>query len=60
LQRINPQVQIIVMSGSVVNLESLVERLEESLPHQQTVKAFITKPFTSAELLQALTKIQIA
>jgi PAS domain S-box-containing protein len=60
LQRINPQVQTIVMSGSVVNLESLVERLEESLPHQQTVKAFITKPFTSAELLQALTKIQIA
>jgi PAS domain S-box-containing protein len=60
LQRINPQVQIIVMSGSVVNLESIVDRLGEIPIHQQTVKAFVTKPFTSAELLEALAKIQIA
>jgi PAS domain S-box-containing protein len=60
LQQINPQVQIIVMSGSVVNLESIVDRLGEIPIHQQTVKAFVTKPFTSAELLEALAKIQIA
>jgi CheY-like chemotaxis protein len=60
LQRINPQVQIIVMSGSVVNLESMVDRLGEIPIQQQTVKAFVTKPFTSAELLEALAKIQIS
>jgi PAS domain S-box-containing protein len=60
LQRINPQVQIIVMSGSVVNLESIVDAPGEPLPQVQTVKAFVTKPFTSAELLEALAKTQIA
>jgi PAS domain S-box-containing protein len=60
LQQINPQVQIIVMSGSVVNLESMVDRRGEIPIHQQTVKAFVTKPFTSAELLEALAKIQIS
>jgi PAS domain S-box-containing protein len=60
LQQINPQVQIIVMSGSVVNLESMVDRLGEIPIHRQTVKAFVTKPFTSAELLEALAKIQIS
>jgi PAS domain S-box-containing protein len=59
LQRINPQVPIIVMSGSVVNLESMADLLGESLPQEQTVKAFVTKPFTSAELLQALATIQL-
>jgi PAS domain S-box-containing protein len=51
LQRINPQVQIVVMSGSDTNLESMVDR--------QTVKAFVTKPFTTAAMLQALAKIQL-
>jgi PAS domain S-box-containing protein len=51
LQRINPQVQIVVMSGSYSNIESMVDR--------QTVKAFVTKPFTTAAMLQALAKIQL-
>jgi PAS domain S-box-containing protein len=59
LQRINPQVPIIVMSGSVVNLESMADLPGESLPPEQTVKAFVTKPFTAAELLQALAQIQL-
>jgi CheY-like chemotaxis protein len=50
LQRINPQVQIVVMSGSVLNLESMVER--------QQVSAVLTKPFTTADILQTLAKIQ--
>ncbi len=50
LQQINPQVQIVVMSGSVLNLESMVER--------QQVSAFLTKPFTTANMLQTLESIQ--
>jgi CheY-like chemotaxis protein len=51
LQRIDPQVQIVVMSGSYANLEAMVDR--------QTVKAFITKPFTTPALLQTLANIQL-
>jgi PAS domain S-box-containing protein len=46
LQQINPQVQVVVMSGSYLNLEAMVER--------EHVRAFLTKPFTAAEILQTL------
>lgn len=49
LHRIDPQVQIVVMSGSYSNLEAMVDK--------QTVKAFLYKPFTTAALLQALANI---
>jgi PAS domain S-box-containing protein len=51
LQQINPDVQLIVMSGSHQNLESMVEK------HQ--VSAVLTKPFTTAEMLDALAAIQL-
>jgi CheY-like chemotaxis protein len=51
LQQINPQVQIVVMSGSTLNLESMVER--------EHISAFLTKPFTAADILQTLAAIQI-
>jgi PAS domain S-box-containing protein len=51
LQQINPQVQIVVMSGSYLNLEAIVDK--------QKVSAVLTKPFTTAEMLQALAEIQI-
>jgi two-component system, cell cycle sensor histidine kinase and response regulator CckA len=49
LQQINPQVQIVVMSGSDLNLAAMVDR-------QQAI-AFLTKPFTTADLLQTLANI---
>ncbi len=52
LQQINSQVKIILMSGSYHNLESMVE-------HQKNMSASLTKPFTTADLLQALANIQI-
>jgi PAS domain S-box-containing protein len=52
LQRINPQVQIVVMSGSAPDLGSMVE--------EQQVSAVLTKPFTTAEMLQTLAGIQMA
>jgi two-component system, cell cycle sensor histidine kinase and response regulator CckA len=51
LQQINPQVQIVVMSGSDLNLAAMVERSH--------VRALLTKPFTAAELLHTLADIQI-
>jgi PAS domain S-box-containing protein len=51
LQQINPQVQIVVMSGSYLNLEAMVER--------EHVSAFLTKPFTTAALLETLANIQL-
>jgi CheY-like chemotaxis protein len=51
LRQINSQVKIAVMSGSYHNLESAIE-----LPN---VSAALTKPFTTANLLQALTNIQL-
>jgi PAS domain S-box-containing protein len=51
LQQINPQVQIVVMSGSDLNLAAMVERSQ--------VSAFLTKPFTTADLLQTLVEIQL-
>ena len=51
LQQINPQVQIVVMSGSHLNLEAMVER--------EHVSAFLTKPFTTAALLETLANIQL-
>jgi PAS domain S-box-containing protein len=51
LRQINPQVQIVAMSGSPFNLEDMVERSQ--------VRAFITKPFTTADLLQTLAEIQL-
>jgi CheY-like chemotaxis protein len=49
LQQINPQVQIVVMSGSDLNLEALVDL------HQ--IRASLTKPFSTATLLQTLAGI---
>lgn len=46
LQRIDPQVQIITMSGLATN-----ERVNNI---SQNVKAFLAKPFTAQELLQTL------
>ena len=51
LQQINPQVQIVVMSGSILNLEAMVGT--------QQVSASLTKPFTTAEMLQTLAEIQL-
>jgi PAS domain S-box-containing protein len=45
LQQINPAVKIIVMSGSAVN-EGIVE--------QYGLNAFLTKPFTTIEMMRAL------
>jgi two-component system, cell cycle sensor histidine kinase and response regulator CckA len=45
LQRINPTVKIIIMSGSASN-EGIVERYG--------LKAFLTKPFTTIEMMHAL------
>jgi PAS domain S-box-containing protein len=52
LQQINPQVQIVVMSGSYLDLGAMVER--------QQVSAVLTKPFTTADLLHTLAEIQLA
>jgi PAS domain S-box-containing protein len=51
LQEINPQVKIVVMSGSSLNLESVLDH--------QRVLAFLNKPFTTANMLQTLAEIQI-
>jgi DNA-binding NtrC family response regulator len=45
LQQINPAVKIIVMSGSAAN-EGIVE--------QYGLNAFLTKPFTTIEMMQAI------
>jgi PAS domain S-box-containing protein len=50
LKQINPHVQIVAMSGSYLNLEAIVDK--------QKVNAVLTKPFTTAEMLQTLAKIQ--
>jgi PAS domain S-box-containing protein len=50
LQQINPDIRVVVMSGSYLNLEAIVER--------QHVSAVLTKPFTTAEMLQTLSEIQ--
>jgi PAS domain S-box-containing protein len=50
LQQVNPQVQIVVMSGSDLNLAGMVER--------EHVRAFLTKPFTTTDILQTLANIQ--
>jgi PAS domain S-box-containing protein len=50
LQQINPQVRIVVMSGSSLNLAAIIDR--------QHVSAFLTKPFTTVQLLQTLSEIQ--
>jgi hypothetical protein len=39
------------MSGSYANLEPMVDK--------QTVKAFVNKPFTTPELLQALASVRL-
>jgi PAS domain S-box-containing protein len=49
LQRIDPQVKIVVMSGSYLNLDSVVDR--------QKIGAFLNKPFTTTHLLQTLADI---
>jgi PAS domain S-box-containing protein len=51
LQQINPQVRVVVMSGSYLDLEAIVER--------QDVSAYLTKPFTTAELLEIFANIQL-
>jgi two-component system, cell cycle sensor histidine kinase and response regulator CckA len=50
LSKLNPQVQIIAMSGLSTN-ESIAKMTKEG------VKAFLPKPFTAAELLQPLALI---
>jgi CheY-like chemotaxis protein len=50
LKQLNPQVKIVVMSGSYFNLE---ETLDE-----QKVSASLTKPFTTMNMLQTLANIQ--
>jgi CheY-like chemotaxis protein len=52
LQAINPQVQIITMSGLSTN-----EPLASSI--SRNVKAFLAKPFTAQDLLQTLHNLQI-
>jgi PAS domain S-box-containing protein len=49
LKQIDPKVQIVVMSGSYFNLEAIVDK--------QKVNAVLTKPFTTAEMLQTLADI---
>ncbi len=51
LQQIDPQVQIVVMSGSDLNLAAMVDT--------QQVSAFLTKPFATADMLQTLAEIQL-
>jgi CheY-like chemotaxis protein len=51
LQQINHQVRVVVMSGSYFNLEAIVDR--------QNVSAYLTKPFTTAEMLETLANIQL-
>jgi PAS domain S-box-containing protein len=53
LQMIDPQVQIITMSGLASN-ESLVNHTS------QNVKAFLAKPFTAQDLLQTLYNLKAA
>jgi PAS domain S-box-containing protein len=50
LQQINPQVKIVVMSGSYLNLAETIDK--------QKVSAFLTKPFTTTNMLQILENIQ--
>jgi PAS domain S-box-containing protein len=50
LSKLDPQVQIIAMSGLSTN-ESIIKMADEG------VKAFLSKPFTAAELLQPLALI---
>jgi CheY-like chemotaxis protein len=51
LQQIDPQVEIVVMSGSALNSETMIDT--------HHVKTFLTKPFTTAELLQTLAETQL-
>jgi CheY-like chemotaxis protein len=50
LKQINPEVKIVVMSGSYFNLEEKVDTLQ--------VNASLTKPFTTINMLQILANIQ--
>jgi PAS domain S-box-containing protein len=52
LKQIDPKVKIVVMSGSALNLESVVDG--------QSIGAVLNKPFTTAAMLQTLAEIQIA
>lgn len=53
LQRINPHVSIVVMSGLAAN--EPIENMSDV-----TVQAFLAKPFTSQELLQTLHRLRLA
>jgi CheY-like chemotaxis protein len=53
LQRINPHVSIVVMSGLSAN--EPIENMSDV-----TVQAFLAKPFTSQELLQTLHRLRFA
>ncbi len=53
LQRINPHVSIVVMSGLSAN--EPIENMSDV-----TVQAFLAKPFTSQELLQTLHRLRLA
>jgi PAS domain S-box-containing protein len=52
LKQINPEVKIVVMSGSYFNLEEMI--------NTQKVSASLTKPFTTINMLQTLKNIQSA
>jgi PAS domain S-box-containing protein len=57
LNQINPEVKIVVMSGSHFNLESNVDSPGERLRQRSQVTAVINKPFATTELLQILANI---
>jgi PAS domain S-box-containing protein len=50
LKQIDPKVKIVVMSGSDLNREAIIDK--------QKVSAILTKPFTTTEMLQILAEIQ--
>ncbi len=51
LKQIDPKVKIVVMSGSYLNLESVMDG--------QKICAVLNKPFSTADLLETLAQIQI-
>jgi PAS domain S-box-containing protein len=57
LKQINPKVKIVVMSGSALDMAALSDAPAELLGQQQQVSAFLTKPFTTTDMLQALANI---
>jgi PAS domain S-box-containing protein len=57
LKQINSKVKIVVMSGSALDMAESFDAPAELLCQQQQVSAFLTKPFTTTDMLQALATI---